>query len=111
MVAEGEYKYKRYSYTRERTKTGICTEESTRDDNSYRIRLEVTQRKMREMVVERRRAPRKVVARRSEPDKVVAKRSAMCIADGILARRSLPEEVVAERRPSKRPHQRFRIAS
>jgi hypothetical protein len=42
VVAEGEYKYKRYSCTHERAKTGICTEESTRDGNSYRRRLEVT---------------------------------------------------------------------
>jgi hypothetical protein len=39
VVAEGEYNYKRDSCTRERTKTGICTEENTRDDNSYRRRL------------------------------------------------------------------------
>ncbi len=69
--------------------------QSTRDSNSYRIRLEVTQRKMREKVVERRRAPDKVrvVARRRAPDKV---------ADEILARRSLQEEVVAGRRTTKR---------
>ncbi len=42
VVAERDYNYKRDSCTGARTKIGICTEESTRDGNSYRRRLEVT---------------------------------------------------------------------
>jgi hypothetical protein len=66
VVAEGEYKYKIYSCKRERTITGICTEESTRDRNSFR--------RTAEKVVERRRAPEAVGAGRRVPEKVVEER-------------------------------------